>query len=180
MIKGWSRRRRLVAAALVLVLAAAVVVGFRFAPAVDTGELPESITIGGIAYERVDLVTFRTYPGSKRVALVAPETVGSIVVRAACRFAVFHTGDAQSALGIETWWTLTGGNDADLPDTDGNEYLLCTATRQDPRWLTRTIDPDWLPRKDGRRQLIWHEWPTLADAPSDARASWALAVYTAR
>ena len=72
----------------------------------------------------------------------------------------------------------TGGNAADLPDTEGNEYLTCHPGSGNHR-LAQTIDPSWLPGKDDRRQLIWHELPTIADTPSDAPVSWALAVYTA-
>ena len=182
MIKGWSRRRLLAAGIAVVAVTAGVAaaIGSAFVPAADTGELSQSVTVGGIAYERWDLVTLKTYPGLQRVALVLPETSRPVIVRAACRFAALHTGDTRSVLGIETRWTSTGGSDEELPDTGGNEFMLCEPGRQGPRWLTQTIEPGWLPHTGARRQLIWHEWPTLADAPSDSPASWALAVYTAR
>ena len=149
---------------VVVTACVAVVGGFPLAPAASTDELPQSITADGIAHERVHLVTFKSYPGRRRVAVLVPATSRPVIVRAACRLAVLHTGDTQSALMVETWWTATGGNAADLPDTEGNEYLSCYPGSRGQHWLTQTVDPSWLPGEDGRRQLIWHELSTLADA----------------
>ena len=160
-----------------LAVTACVVAGFRISPAARTADLPQSITVDGIDYERAHLLAFKTYPGRKMASLLVPTTSRPIVVRAACRLAILHTSDAMSALMVETWWTRTGGNGANLPNTEGNEYLTCH-----PGWgnhrLAQTIDPSWLPGKD-QRQLNWYELSTSADSPSDAPASWALAVYTA-
>ncbi|GIF77054.1 hypothetical protein [Asanoa siamensis] len=162
----------------VIVATASVAAGFLTSPAASTNELPQSITVDGADYERIHLLTFTTYPGRKSVSVLMPATSRPIMVRAACRLPILHTGSAMSALMVETWWMDAGGSEADLPDTEGNDHLMCH-----PNWgnhrLTQTIDPSWLPRKDGQRQLIWHELDTSADTPSDAPASWALAVYTA-
>ncbi|GID95761.1 hypothetical protein Adi01nite_51730 [Amorphoplanes digitatis] len=171
MIKRWLLGAALVSAVL-------VVAGFQISPPAPGDELPRTITVEGVVHERAHLVTFRSYPGEKRVSVSVPATSRPILVRAACRLAFLHRRRALSALSVQVWWMRDGGNVADLPDTGGNEYLWCDPGSDNQR-LAQTIDPSWLPGEDGRRHLIWHEMPTVADTPSDAPASWALAVYTA-
>jgi hypothetical protein len=178
MIRRLSRRRWLLAvAAVVAILAAACLgVGFMIPPAANTDQLPQSITVDGVVHERVRLVTLTTTPRREIMTVLLPTTSRSIVVRASCRLAVLHTGSTMAALMVETYWMRTGGNAADLPNTEGNENLRCH-----PGWgnnrLVQTIDPTWLPREDDHLRLTWYEQDTSADTPSNSPASWALAVY---
>ncbi|MGC5032319.1 hypothetical protein [Micromonospora sp. DT229] len=68
-------------------------------------------------------------------------------------------------------------NTADIPETQGAQYLACPSP--DSQHLTRTIDPAWLPRAENQLRLTWRQLDTFADTPSASPASWALAVYTA-
>ncbi|MET0419654.1 MAG: hypothetical protein ABW022_26865 [Actinoplanes sp.] len=177
MVKRHGRRIwALMVAALLLIVG--VVAGFWFAPAADAEELPQSLTLDGVVHQRAHLVNFNTYRGEKMTSVLLPVTSRPIVVRASCRLAILHTSSAMSALRTENWWMRTGGDAADLPDTAGNEYLTCAPGRGNDR-LTQIIDPSWLPGQGDQRLLTWHEMPTSGDTPSDAPASWALAVYTA-
>jgi hypothetical protein len=165
-------------AAVVAILAAVCLgAGFMIPPAASTDQLPQWITVDGVVHERVHLVTLTTTPRREIVTVLLPVNSRSIVVRASCRLGVLHTNSGMSALMVETYWMRTGGSAADLPNTDGNEDLMCH-----PGWgnnrLVQTIDPTWLPRKDNQLRLTWYELDTSADTPSNSPASWALAVYT--
>ena len=146
-------------------------------PAASIDELPQSITVDGVAYERVHLITLTTTPRRETVNVQVPKTSRSIVVRASCRLAVLHTSSAMSAFMLEMWWMRAGGDGAALPNTDGNEFLTCHPGWRNER-LVQTIDPTWLPRNDVQLQLTWYELDTIADTPSNSPAFWALAVYT--
>ena len=165
------------AAVVALVVAACLTVGFLVPPAATTDSLPASITVDGVVHERVHLLTLRTTPRREIVTVRVPVTVRSIVVRSSCRLAVLHRGRAKSAFSLETPWQATGGSQDTIPDTKGAEYFSCGDGR-DAR-TERTIDLGWLPIEDGQLRLTWSELPTLADAPSTAPASWAIAVYAA-
>jgi hypothetical protein len=178
-IRRSGARRWLIGVAVALAIAAAacLVIGFMIPPAASTDQLPQSITVDDVVYERVHLVTMKT-TRRETAAVQVPATSQPIVVRASCRLAVLHSSRALSALMLELRWMRTGGNDDTLPDTRGAEYLACPPSPgQD---LVRTIDPVWLPRDGDRLQMKWDELPTYADAPSDSPASWALAVYVGR
>lgn len=178
-IRQGSSRRWLIGVAVVVavVVATCLVIGFTVPSAANTDELPQSITVNGAAYDRVHLVTLKTTL-RESVAVQVPATSRPIVVRASCQLAVLHTRRARSALTLEMWWTRTGGDAADIPDTQGAEYLVCPRGRGPE--LVQTIDPAWLPRDGDQLRLHWQQLDTLADTPSDSPASWALAVYTAR
>jgi hypothetical protein len=167
-----------VAAALTIVAATCLVIGFMIPPAASTDELPQSITVGDVVYERVHLITLTTKPRRETVAAQVPATSRPIVVRASCRLAVLHSGSALSALMLELRSMRIGGDQNIVPDTQGAEYLACPP--RPGQHLMQTIDPAWLPRNEDQLQLKWFELPTYADAPSDSAASWALAVYVAR
>jgi len=173
--RGGSRRRLIgMAVALPIALVACLVIGFRIPPAASTDELPQSFTADGVVHDRLHLITLKTNRRDA-VAVRVPVTSRPIVVWASCRLALLHGSSATSVLGLEMAWTRTGG---DTPDTHGNDYLVCSAGRTSR--LVQTLDPAWLPRTGDDLSLTWSEWPTLADAPSDSPASWALAVYVAR
>lgn len=181
MVERRGGRRWLIGAAvaLALVVAAAVVVGFLVPPAASTAELPRSITVNGVVHERVHLITMKTTPRRDSVAVQIPMTSARILVRAKCRMAVLHTPRAKSGLGLEWKWTKTGGSSSDIPAASGeNEYIACA-----PGWSEiqeRHVDPAWLLRSGDQLLMRWYEVPTLADTPTDAPASWALAVYIPR
>jgi hypothetical protein len=170
-IKRRGARRSLigVAVALSILAATCLVLGVMIPPAASTDQLPQSISVDGVGYQRVHLITFRTTPGPGTVAIQLPTTSRPTVVRASCRLAVLHTSSALSALRLEL------RDENTIPDTHGAEYLVCPPRPgQD---LAQTIDAAWLPRNGDQLQLKWWELPTYADAPSDSPASWALAVY---
>jgi hypothetical protein len=174
-----ARRRRLAVVAVVAILAAACLgAGFMVPPAADTDQLPRSITVDGVVHERVRLITLRTIRRREIVTVLLPATSRFIVVRASCRLAVLHTAGTMSAFMVEMYWTRTGGDEAELPDTEGNEFLLCHPGRPNDQ-LVQTIEPSWLPRQGDQLRLSWYELDTIADTPSDSPASWALAVYAA-
>lgn len=176
LIKRHGARRPLigVAVALLIALTACLVLGFRVPPAANADELPQSITVDGVDYQRVHLVTLKTtYQDS--AAVQVPITSRPILVRTSCRLAVLRSGRALSALGLEMVWMRTGG---DVPDTQGNDYLACGGDGRSR--LVQTLDPAWLPQKGNQLRLAWSEMSTVADTPSDSPASWALAVYLAR
>ncbi|MEV6691285.1 hypothetical protein AB0M35_07430 [Micromonospora sp. NPDC051196] len=179
MVTGQGRRLRWLAgvAVVAVVVAACLVIGFTVPPTANTRELPQSITVNGVGYDRVHLVMLKT-TSQNSVAVQVPATSRPIVVRASCRLPVLHTNSARSALKLGMSWTHTGGSAADIPDTQGAQFLVCPH-RHGPE-LTQTIDPAWLPRDGDQLRLEWQQLDTLADAPSDSPTSWALAVYTAR
>lgn len=173
-----SRRRWLIvgAALVAVVVVVCVVIGFTVPPAANTGGLPRSITVDGVAYDQVDLVRLRT-PRQGSVTVQVPVTSRPVVVRASCRLAVLRASRARSALRLGMWWMRSGGSVADIPDTQGAEMLVCRGSEGPD--LMQSIDPAWLPRVGDRLQLRWQQLDSVADTPSNSAASWALGVYTA-
>jgi hypothetical protein len=167
--RGGARSLIGVAVAVGVVAATCLVLGVMVPPAASTDQLPQSISVDGVRYQRAHLITFRTTRGPGTVAVQLPATSRPTVVRASCRLAVLHASSALSALRLELLDENT------VPDTHGAEYLACPPRPgQD---LAQTIDAAWLPRNGDHLQLKWWELPTYADGPSDSPASWALAVY---
>lgn len=170
-----------VPAVVAIVVTACLGIAFMVPPTANTKELPQSIAVDGVAYERVHLVTLKTTPRRETVAVQVPATSRPIVVRASCRLAVLHTSGAMSVFMLETSWMRAGGNGADLPDTHAAEYLVCHPGRDHrDQKLAQSIDPAWLRGRADQLQLTWYEQDSAADTPSDSPASWALAVYIAR
>lgn len=171
------KRRWLIgaAAALPALLVACLGATFVLLPGASTEGMPESITVNGAAYDRAELVTFRTVFRDS-VTIRVPATTRPIVVRAWCSLARVHGSDATSALMLDVPTTYVDGRN--VPETNGADVLHCFPGR--PPELTTTVDPGWLPREGDRLRLTWDELETRADAPADSPASWALAVYVAR
>jgi hypothetical protein len=175
---GGKRRGLIAAAALTVALAACITIGFKIPPAAKTDDLPRSITVDGVAYQRIHLVTFRTAQSGSSTVMRVPATSRPIEVRASCRLTVLH-GFGGSSLDLDTVSSRPSGLfDEDAPDTKGNGYFFCSDDRNDR--LADTIDPTWLPRKGDQLQISYGVTDLFGDLPADVPASWALAVYVAR
>ncbi|GAA1803526.1 hypothetical protein GCM10009682_26720 [Luedemannella flava] len=174
----WHRApRRLVATAVagpIVVVGVLVAALFTVPPAAGTDGMPQAIDVRGTTYERAHLLTFRTVV-TDEVTVLVPVTTQFIEVRASCRFAILHNDGAVSALRLDVPQTYVDGRN--VPDTGSSDVLDCYSGGTE---MVTSIDPAWLPHEgDQHLRLTWRELDTLADAPSNAFAAWAIAVYLA-
>jgi hypothetical protein len=177
----WAGKRRglIAAAALAVALAACITIGFKIPPAAKTDDLPQSITVDGVVYQRIHLVTFRTAQRGSSTVMQVPVTSRPIEVRASCRVTVLHGVGTPNGLDLNTVWSRPGGiPEGDVPDMKSNGYLFCSDERNVR--LVDTIDPAWLPRKGDQLQISYGVQDAFSTGTADVPVSWALAVYVAR